>query len=215
MKITPPAPLAGKGARVRRHIVWHFAIPGDWGGRMGWGTAKRATFYDIAQWYPRMCVYDDVRGWDTAPYLAQEFYLEYGDFDYFVTVPSSMIVAGTGELVNPQEVLTAEQRERLAKARTSDATVIIRAPAEVADPASRPKQGGTLTWHFRMANTRDVAFSASADYACDAARIDLPGGAAGQEPLQRLPQGARTLRADRAVRLTAGAVCSQHARRWN
>jgi hypothetical protein len=176
MRIALPAPLAGKGAHVRLHIVWHFAIPGDWGGRMGWGKAKGGTFYDLAQWYPRMCVYDDIRGWDTAPYLAQEFYLEYGDFDYFVIVPSAMIVAGTGELVNPQEVLTAQQRERLAKARASDATVMIRTPAEVADPTSRPKLGGTLTWHFRMAQTRDVAFSASADYAWDAARINLPGG---------------------------------------
>jgi hypothetical protein len=176
MKIALPAALAGKGARARIHIAWHFAIPGEWGGRMGWGKAKGGTFYDLAQWYPRMCVYDDIRGWDTAPYLAQEFYLEYGDFDYFVTVPSEMIVAGTGELVNPEEVLTAEQRRRLAKARTSDATVTIRAPEEVSKAASRPKQGGTLTWHFHMANTRDVAFSASPDYAWDAARINLPGG---------------------------------------
>ncbi len=184
-------------------MAWHFTVPGDWGGRMGWGKVKNRAFYDIAQWYPRMCVYDDIRGWDTAPYLAQEFYLEYGDFDYFVTVPSDMIVVGTGELVNPQEVLTAQQRERLAKARLSDATVMIRSPEEVADPASRPKQGGSLTWHFHMANTRDVAFSASAAYAWDAARINLPGGksalamsvyppeSAGAEwlgPIDRIPQ---------------------------
>ena len=176
MKVTLPAPLAGKGARIRLHVVWHFAIPGEWGGRMGWGEAKAGPIYDLAQWYPRMSVYDDIRGWDTAPYLAQEFYLEYGDFDYFITAPSAMIVAGTGELVNPQEVLTAQQQQRLAKARASDATVMIRSPAEIDDPATRPKQGGLLTWHFRMANTRDVAFSASATFAWDAARINLPGG---------------------------------------
>jgi hypothetical protein len=123
-----------------------------------------------------MAVYDDVRGWDTLPYLAQEFYLEYGNFDYWVTAPSAMIVAGSGELMNPQEVLTATQNARLAKARTSDATVMIRSPAEIADPASRPKQGGTLTWHFHMNDTRDVAFSASPVFAWDAARINLPGG---------------------------------------
>lgn len=176
MQVRLPAPLSGKGAQARLRIAWHFAIPGAWGGRMGWGKAKGGTFYDLAQWYPRMCVYDDIRGWDTAPYLAQEFYLEFGDFDYFVTVPSEMIVAGTGVLLNPQEVLTARQRERLAKARTSDATVMIRTPEEVLNPASRPQRGGTLTWHFRMAHTRDVAFSASSDYAWDAARIVLPGG---------------------------------------
>ncbi|MFH7191486.1 M1 family peptidase, partial [Klebsiella pneumoniae] len=81
-----------------------------------------------------------------------------------------------GELQNPAEVLTPTQVARLAKARTSDATVIIRAPREIANPATRPKQGGTLTWHYRMENTRDVAFSASRAFAWDAARINLPGG---------------------------------------
>jgi hypothetical protein len=130
----------------------------------------------MAQWYPRLCVYDDLRGWDTAPYLNSEFYLEYGDFDYFVTVPSNMIVAGSGELQNPADVLTPAQRERLDKARHSDATVMIRTPQEVTDPSSRPKRDGTLTWHFRMQNTRDVAFGASTAYVWDAARINLPAG---------------------------------------
>jgi hypothetical protein len=176
MRVALPEPLAGKGAKARLHVVWHFTIPGPWGGRMGWMSSKNGPIYDIAQWYPRMCVYDDVRGWDTAPYLGQEFYLEYGDFDYFVTAPSNMIVVGSGELVNPQDVLTAQQRERLAKARTSDATIMIRSPAEIGDPATRPKQGGSLTWHFHMAHTRDIAFAASPAFVWDAARINLPGG---------------------------------------
>ena len=67
-----------------------------------------------------MAVFDDVRGWDTLPYIAQEFYLEYGDFDYAVTVPADMLVLGNGELMNPQEVLTPEQRAGLAQARSSD-----------------------------------------------------------------------------------------------
>lgn len=124
MRITLPAPLAGEGAKARIRIAWHFTIPGSWGGRMGWTRAKDGSIYDIAQWYPRMCVYDDIRGWDTAPYLGQEFYLEYGDFDYFVTVPSDMIVVGSGELANPQDVLTPQQRARLAKARASDTAVM-------------------------------------------------------------------------------------------
>lgn len=176
MRVDLPAPLAGKGAAVTLRIRYHFTIPGEWGGRMAWGKAKDGPIYDLAQWYPRMAVYDDVRGWDTLPYLAQEFYLEYGDFDYWVTVPSTMLVAGSGELVNPEAVLTATQRARLDKARTSDATVMIRAPSEIADPASRPRRDGTLTWHFRMKNTRDVAFSASPVFAWDAARINLPDG---------------------------------------
>ena len=59
----------------------------SWGGRTSWATYKQGDIYDIAQWYPRMCVYDDLHGWDTQPYLGSEFYLEYGHFDYFVTVP--------------------------------------------------------------------------------------------------------------------------------
>lgn len=174
MRVALPKPLAPKGGQVKLHIRYHFTIPGDWGGRMGWGPAKAGPIYEIAQWYPRMAVYDDIRGWDTLPYLAQEFYLEYGNFDYYVTAPSAMLVAGSGELVNPQEVLTSEQRSRLDKARASDATVAIRSPEEVGDPKSRPKKDGTLTWHYRMENTRDVVFAASAAFAWDAARINLP-----------------------------------------
>jgi hypothetical protein len=170
-----PAPLApGETAVVT--IGYHFTIPGEYGGRMAWGRSRDGEIYDLAQWYPRMAVYDDVRGWDPLPYLAQEFYLEYGTFDYWLTVPSDMIVAGSGKLMNAQEVLTEAQIARLEKARHSDATVMIRSPDEIGDPATRPKQGGTLTWHFRMENTRDVAWSASSAFAWDAARINLPGG---------------------------------------
>lgn len=170
-----PAPLASH-ARTVLTIRYHYTIPGAFGGRTSWGKSRDAEVYDIAQWYPRMAVYDDIRGWDTAPYLAQEFYLEYGNFDYWITLPSNMIVAGSGDLVNPTAVLTRTQIARLAKARTSDATVMIRDPSEIADPATRPKTGGALTWHFRMESTRDVAFAASSGFAWDAARINLPGG---------------------------------------
>ena len=71
------------------------SIPGLFGGRTSWVATKNGDIFDIAQWYPRMAVYDDIRGWDTAPYLGQEFYLEYGRFDYFITAPADMIVAGT------------------------------------------------------------------------------------------------------------------------
>ena len=176
MRVTLPTALAGKGARIRLRIAWHFAIPGPWGGRMGWMRAKDGPIYDIAQWYPRMCVYDDVGGWDTAPYLGQEFYLEYGDFDYFVTVPRGMVVVGSGELVNPRDVLTEREQARLARARLSDATVMIRSPADVAPSAARSKPLGVRTSHFHMAHTRDVAFAASPAFVWDAARARLPGG---------------------------------------
>jgi len=173
----PLPSLLGTGAKAVVHIQYHYEVPNDtFGGRTGWLTAQNgAPIYSVAQWYPRMAVFDDVRGWDTAPYLAQEFYLEYGNFDYSITVPADMLVAGSGELMNPQDVLTPQQQARLAAARRSDRTVMIREPERVSDPATRPRSG-QLTWRFHMDNSRDVAFSASSAFAWDAARINLPDG---------------------------------------
>ena len=177
MQIRLAQPLAPKG-RLKIHIAYHYKIPGVWGGRNSWGKSKQGEIYDMAQWYPRMCVYDDLRGWDTLPYIGSEFYLEYGHFDYYTTVPASYIVAGSGELVNPKEVLTKTQLQRLEQARGSDTTVVIRGVDEVKDAASRPSGNGagTLTWHFHMDQTRDVAWSASPVFVWDAARINLPEG---------------------------------------
>src|SRR5437762_13642639 len=89
-------------------------LPGGW-------------LYEVAEWYPRLAVYDDVRGWNTEQYLGQgEFYLEYGDFDVSITVPRSFVVAATGTLTNAVEVLTAGQRARLSRAVRSDTTVAIK-----------------------------------------------------------------------------------------
>ncbi|NUO73523.1 MAG: M1 family peptidase, partial [Frateuria sp.] len=176
MQIRLPEALKANGGVARVHIAWSFTVPGEFGGRMDVNPSRNGDIFEMAQWYPRLCVYDDLRGWDTAPYLNSEFYLEYGDFDYKVTVPADMIVAGSGELVNPRDVLTATQIRRLDEARHSDKTVMIRTAEEVNQPSSRPKQGGTLTWHFRMHNSRDVAFGASKAFVWDAARINLPQG---------------------------------------
>jgi len=188
MQVTLPAPLAARGGKIRLHIAWHHTVPGSWGGRTAVTTTKNGDIYELGQWYPRMAVYDDLRGWDTAPYLGQEFYLDYGNFDYSVTVPWNFIVEGSGALVNPEQVLTAAERTRLAQAAKSDKTVMIRTAAEVTDPASRPVRSGTLTWHFQMQNTRDVAFAASPAFMWDAARINLPpvAPAPGAKPVPRL-----------------------------
>jgi hypothetical protein len=175
MQIRLAQPLP-HGGQLQILIRYHYQVPGDFGGRTAYSATQNGEIYDIAQWYPRMAVYDDLRGWDTLPYVGSEFYLEYGNFDYYVTVPANFLVAGSGELQNPQEVLTAQQRARLTQARNSDRTVFIRSAAEITDPASRPTQSGELTWHFRMNLTRDVAFSASPAFIWDAARIVLPEG---------------------------------------
>jgi hypothetical protein len=176
MQIRLPHPLAGHGAQVRIHIRYHYTIPGVWGGRTSWGTSKQGDIYDIAQWYPRMCVYDDLRGWDTLPYVGSEFYLEYGNFDYSLTVPGNMLVAGSGELVNPEQVLTPAENKRFHQAEASDKTVTIRSVADVNAALAGPQPAGMKTWHFRMQNTRDVSWSASPVFVWDAARIDLPDG---------------------------------------
>lgn len=176
MQVRLPVPLAARDGVIRLHIRWYYTVPGVFGGRTDVDTSRNGEIFEIAQWYPRLCVYDDLHGWDTLPYLNSEFHLEYGDFDYSVTVPWDMIVVGSGELSNPREVLTRTELARLAEARRSDATVMIRTAAEVTDPNSRPKQSGALTWHFRMRNTRDVVFGASKAFVWDAARINLPGG---------------------------------------
>jgi hypothetical protein len=177
MQIRLPEALAGNGARLNVLIDYSYAIPGAFGNRTDYTGTKNGQIFEIAQWYPRMCVYDDASGWDTLPFLgAGEFYLEYGDFDYKITVPWDMIVAASGELQNPKEVLTAAQNKRLDAARNSDKTIMIRTAEEVSDPSSRPVQKGTLTWHFVMKNTRDVAIGASKAFIWDAARINLPEG---------------------------------------
>ena len=165
------------GTKLNFFIKYRYTIPGNFGGRTDYFDTKNGKIYEIAQWFPRMCVYDDSRGWDTLPFLGPgEFYLEYGDIDYSITAPADMIIAGSGELLNPAEVLTAKQVSRLAEARTSDKTVMIRTAEEVTDPSSRPAHKSTLTWHFKMLSTRDVAFGASKAYIWDAARVNLPGG---------------------------------------
>jgi len=177
MQIRLPKAIIPNGGGISLIITYKYTIPGSFGARTDYTDTKNGKIYEIAQWFPRMCVYDDSQGWDTLPFLgAGEFYLEYGDIDYEVTVPWDMIVAGSGELVNSKEVLTQTQINRLAEARASDKTVMIRSLDEVNNPASRPVHKGTLTWHFKMFNTRDVAFGASKAYIWDAARVNLPGG---------------------------------------
>jgi len=165
------------GGSIKVRLGYGFKIPPYGSDRLGIQPTKNGNVYELAQWYPRMAVYDDIEGWNVLPYLgAGEFYLDYGDIEYAVTVPWNHLVVGSGELINPQDVLTARQQQRLAEARNSDKTVMLRGSGEVNDPQSRPKQSGTLTWRFRCQNTRDVAWASSKAFIWDAARINLPSG---------------------------------------
>ena len=127
-----------RGRSIQINITYHFNIPEHGADRMG----RDGALYEMAQWYPRMAVYDDVHGWNTLPYLGQgEFYLEYGDFNYEVTVPAGYIVAGSGTLQNPAEVLTAAQRARLAAGVKSDSITHV-VTAERADQRRRAADEG-------------------------------------------------------------------------
>ena len=176
MQIRLPSELPAK-EKIKINIKYHYTIPGTFGGRTDFFSTKNGKIYEIAQWYPRMCVYDDLEGWSTLPFLGSgEFYCEYGDFDYTVTVPAGMIVAGSGELQNEKEVLTPIQIERLNQARKSDRTIMIRTEKEVNNASGKNKNSKSVSWHFTMNNTRDVAFGASSAYVWDAAKVNLPGG---------------------------------------
>jgi hypothetical protein len=174
MQLFLPQPLAANGAALQIKIEYAFDIPQYGTDRMGRVNTANGWIYEMAQWYPRMEVYDDVLGWNSIPYMgASEFYLEYGNFDYKITAPAGLVVVGSGELVNPGDVLTNEEQIRLKRAYLSDKTVMIRDSAEVVSLAPR---SGNLTWHFVCKNARDASWAASKAFVWDAARLNLPSG---------------------------------------
>lgn len=177
MQVFLPKEIAANGGQAKLKIEYSFVSPNYGSDRMGYLQTKNGKVYTIAQWYPRVCVYDDVMGWNTLPYSGPgEFYLEYGDFDLNITAPANHIVVASGELLNPQEVYTPEQLKRWAAAEKSESTVIIRSAAEVTDPKSRPAGKTQLTWHFKIKNARDASWASSAAFVIDAAKMDLPSG---------------------------------------
>ncbi len=164
MKVDLATPLA-PGATTTFDVAWHFSIPEHGADRMG----RDGSLYELAQWYPRVCVYDDLRGWNTEPYLGQgEFYLEYGDYNMYVTVPAGYIVAATGTLQNASAVLTPAEISRLAQASKSDTPVHIITEEELKSGAARPKKTGMQTWHFAAHSVRDAVWAASPEYMWDA-----------------------------------------------
>jgi hypothetical protein len=168
--------LKSSGGKVKLSIKFDFAVPEYGSDRMGRLNTKNGWIYEVAQWFPRLAVYDDIQGWNTLPYLGQgEFYLEYGDIEFNITAPSNLIIVGSGELLNPQECYTAEQMKRWAAAKASDKTVMIRSDKEVNDKNSRPQTANCI-WKFKIQNARDVAWAASRAFVQDAAKINLPSG---------------------------------------
>jgi hypothetical protein len=164
MKVNLAEPLAPKQTATL-DIAWHFLIPEHGADRMG----RDGMLYELAQWYPRVNVYDDLRGWNTEPYLGQgEFYLEYGDYTVELTVPAGYTVASTGTLVNPTAVLTRTVIGRLAQAAKSATPVHIITLDEIHSGAAHLTTSGTKTWRFAAKNVRDVAWAATPEYLWDA-----------------------------------------------
>lgn len=175
MQIDLDKELKAKGGIAKIKIEFSFISPDYGSDRMGVEETKNGKIFTIAQWYPRMCVYDDLYGWNTLPYLgASEFYLEYGDFTVSLTVPSNHFVVASGELLNEKEVYTSAQQKKWNDARNSDKTVIIRSADEV--NAAPKTASGTKTWKFKIENSRDFAWASSPAFILDAAKINLPSG---------------------------------------
>ncbi len=174
MRVDLVEPLES-GATVSFEVDWSFPVPDR--GRGGKELVGDGWIYEMAQWFPRMSVYDDVNGWQTEQFLGRgEFYLNFGDYDVRVTVPRDHIVDATGVLQNPDEVLTPTQRARLEEAYTGEEPRFIVTADEVGDPSARPSgEGGMLTWHYRAENVRDFAFVSSRAFVWDAAGFSYAG----------------------------------------
>ncbi len=181
MRIDLPQSLP-PGKQISFSIDWSFNInnrlhsmtPNDGRSGMEYFPDDNNFLYIIAQWYPRMCVYDDVVGWQNKQFLGQgEFTLSFGNFTVNLTVPSDHIVAATGMVQNVKEVLTPEQQQRFEKAKTSfDKPVIIVTQAEVM-VKEKTKASTKMTWKFYAENVRDFAFASSRKFIWDAMAVKV------------------------------------------
>lgn len=213
MQIFLPESMKGNGDSLKIHIVYDFGIPERGTDRMGRMETSNGWIYTIGQWYPRMCVYDNVIGWNALPYIgAGEFYLDYGNYDFTITTSSKQLVVASGELVNATEVLTSDQIKRLESARKSDKTVMIRTEEEVKNNTGRLSKD-KLSWHFKCYKTRDVAFASSAAFVWDAARINLPDGKKSLAMSVYPIESAKDLGWKRATEFTKAAL-EGYSQRW-
>ncbi len=204
MRIDLPEPLA-PGKSFAFQMSWRFAVVKNTVTRarsnyelLGEGDPERkdadlAPLYVVAQFFPRLAPYNDVRGWQHKQFLGQgEFALEFGDYTLAVTVPDTWTVGATGELQNPGDVLTPAQRERLAAAAGDEKPRFITTPEEAAERRNA-KPSSTRTWRFKADNVRDVAFGASAAFIWDAAKAPIPGTDRAALAMSYYPQEAEPL----------------------
>lgn len=175
-RVRLPSPIAPGDSAVF-DIEWNFRVPPSTAPRTGFEDALGGRVLQVAQWYPQIAVFDDVVGIDVTPYREQgEFYLEYGDFDVALTLPAGWTVGATGELVNANEILRPEVRQRLASASSSDETVTILPRTEWGTTgATTNGENGSVTWRFAARDVRDFAWATSNHYQWDARRAQVAG----------------------------------------
>jgi hypothetical protein len=177
MRIDLAKPLASKQSISFKVKWWYNVNDRDKvGGRSGLEYFPKDDnyLYTIAHFFPRMCVYNDVEGWQNKQFLGRgEFALPFGDYEVNITVPADHIVSATGELQNAAQVLTAEQRNRLKTAANSDVPVFIVTQKE-AEEAEKTKSNKSKTWTFKATNVRDFAFASSRKFMWDAQIVRLP-----------------------------------------
>jgi len=174
-RITLAEAIPPKGA-AKIEISWHTKLPGGTGDR-GHRMSQRFgdELFQPTQWYPRLAVYDDLRGWDTNPYLGpSEFYNNFGRFDVTLDVPGGWLVSGTGVLQNAAEVLSPTVRERLSHVLESDADIAIVTEAEAGTPGITAP-GDRLKWHLVAELVNDFAWATAKNYAWKATRATIPG----------------------------------------
>ncbi|MBL0170204.1 MAG: M1 family metallopeptidase [Gemmatimonadaceae bacterium] len=176
-RIRLPAPIAPNATAVL-DIDWSHKIPGGPGANHRMVQRWADTLFQPTQWYPRVSVYDDLRGWDSELYLGpSEFYNNFGTFDVSIDVPAGWIVSGTGVLQNPNEVLTPQARQRLSQALGSNANTTIVGPDEVGPGQATAAGGanGRLTWKFHADTVNDFAWATAKKFVWQTTRATIPG----------------------------------------
>lgn len=162
------------GGAATLEVDWNFKLPGGPGAGHRMTMRWADTLFQPTQWYPRVAVYDDLRGWDTELYLGpSEFYNNFGRFDVRIDVPAGWIVSGTGVLQNPEEVLTAAARERLARVLDSDSITTVVGP-EGGERAPGGEAGSRRVWHFVADTVNDFAWATAKKFVWQATRATIP-----------------------------------------